>query len=117
MIALTLPFPPSTNNLFINVGKFRVVSKRYKAWREEAGVALKAQQPNRLGGYYTLGLTLHPPTRAARDLDNFIKAVSDLLVAHDVIQGDQFATRITVEWSDLPPKKPGSVRIALEAAA
>ncbi len=116
MIVLTLPFPPSTNNLFINVGKFRVVSKGYKAWRQEAGEALKSQKPNFLMGYYTLSLTLRPPTRAARDLDNFIKAVSDLLVEHRVIAGDHLAQRITAEWSDLPPSKPGSVTITLEAA-
>ena len=32
-VILNLPFPPSTNNLFINVTKGRIPSARYADWR------------------------------------------------------------------------------------
>jgi crossover junction endodeoxyribonuclease RusA len=116
VIVLTLPFPPSTNNLFRNAGKRRIKTDRYTRWITEAGWWLSFHNVPRLSGPYALALTLHPPTRAARDLDNFVKAVSDLLVAHEVIDGDHLARRIVLEWSDIPPAKPGSVTITLEAA-
>ena len=116
MTTLTLPWPPSTNNLFRNAGKRRIKTDHYTRWITEAGWTLATQHPPRLSGRYVLGLTLHPPTRAARDLDNFVKAVSDLLVAHEVIEGDHLAQRITLAWSDDPPAKPGSVTITLEPA-
>jgi Holliday junction resolvase RusA-like endonuclease len=111
-----LPFPPSTNNLFRNAGKRRIKTDHYTRWITEAGWTLANQRPTRLSGPYALALTLHPPTRSARDLDNFIKAVSDLLVAHEVIDGDHLARRIVLKWSDIAPAKPGSVTITLEAA-
>jgi crossover junction endodeoxyribonuclease RusA len=113
---LTLPWPPSTNNLFRNAGKSRIKTDHYTRWITEAGWTLATQHPPRLSGRYVLGLTLHPPTRAARDLDNFVKAVSDLLVAHEVIEGDHLARRIVLEWSDDAPAKPGAVYITLEPA-
>jgi hypothetical protein len=32
VLILTLPAPPTVNNLFINVGRRRAKSKRYRAW-------------------------------------------------------------------------------------
>ena len=40
-LVLHLPFPPSLNNLFINVrGKGRAPSARYAAWRRRATQAM-----------------------------------------------------------------------------
>jgi len=116
VITLTRPFTPTTNNLFMNVGKFRVISKGYKAWREEAGAALKAQHPNKIFGQYVMILVLDAPDKRRRDCTNYIKAPEDLLVSHGVVADDFLAKRVSVEWSDLPPAKPGSVTVKLEAA-
>ena len=34
---LTLPYPPTTNNLFINVGKYRVPSVQAKQYKKVIG--------------------------------------------------------------------------------
>ena len=44
-VIINMPFPPSTNNLFINVTKGRIPSARYADWRQAAGWSLKAQHP------------------------------------------------------------------------
>jgi hypothetical protein len=36
VLILTLPAPPTVSNLFINVGRRRAKSKRYRAWLTEA---------------------------------------------------------------------------------
>jgi len=116
LITLTLPWPVSTNNLFMNAGKRRVITKAYAAWRTLAGKALDDQRPTPLTGPFSMALTLFRPDRIRRDCTNFIKAPEDLLVAHGVVTDDSLAQRVTVEWSNLPPAKPGRVRITLEAA-
>lgn len=119
MIVLLLPFPPGVNNLFANVGKRRVVSKRYAAWRKAAKRGLSSQDPEGqafVTGPFTIAMTFDRPDRRKRDLDGLAKAPLDLLVTMGVIEDDHLAQRITLEWSDAKPAKPGSVTITLEAA-
>lgn len=116
MTSLSLPFPPSTNGLYKNVKGGRVKTARYVAWQVLATLQLRQQRPTPVSGRYRLSLTLDAPDARRRDADNLIKAVSDLLVSQGVISDDHMAQAISVEWSDLPPAKPGRVTIKLEAA-
>lgn len=86
---LTLSWPPSVNNLFLNVAKRgRVPTKEYTAWRKTAGWELKAQRPRKFKAPVEIVVELNPPTRRAFDLDNRNKALLDLLVTHEVIPDD-----------------------------
>lgn len=88
-LRLSLPWPPSTNHLFINAGGKRVTSKDYAAWQREAGWTLQAQRPGKFRGPVTIDIELCPPPKARRfDLDNRSKALLDLLVKHEVIADD-----------------------------
>lgn len=86
MIKIDLTYPPSTNNLFATVGKRRVVSKEYEAWRVENGWEIQKQRPGALRGPVRLDIKLQTGRRA--DASNAIKAIEDLLVTHGVIEGD-----------------------------
>ena len=91
MIALTLPFPPSTNNLFLNGrNKARIKTPRYRAWEAEALVAVRQQLPriNAITGEYNMLLKVKMPRRGRIDVANFEKATSDLLVTAGVISDD-----------------------------
>lgn len=100
MIRLALPFPPSTNNLFSNGGKGhgRYRTPKYKAWEQLASLYIKDTHRASLGAY-TIAIALKPPDNRARDLDNFVKALSDLLVAHGVVKDDSYCRRLTVCWN------------------
>jgi len=87
-VRLALPWPPSTNNLFVNVGNKRVPSRDYTAWRKEAGWTLQAQRPPKFKGAVTIGIELCPAHSRRYDLDNRSKALLDLLVTHNVIADD-----------------------------
>lgn len=106
MITLELPFPPTLNNIF-QVHKGAHLSKKYREWRDEAGWMLRAQNPKSLSGVVSVAVKLVPPDKRVRDLDNAgFKAVIDLLVRHEVIEGDdsRYVRRIEAEWvSDGPP--------------
>ena len=100
----TLPFPPSANNLFVNAGKRgRVRSSRYDLWLNEAGWELKSQRPQKMLGRVAVTIALCPISKRRQDADNLNKAVLDLLVKHQVIEGDdsRFVREVTVRWVDV----------------
>jgi Holliday junction resolvase RusA-like endonuclease len=94
VINLTLPKPPTTNQLYS--GR-RFKTERYRSWIEDAGWTAKAQRPGAIKGRFQL--TIYMPGRA--DLDN-IKAIPDLLKTLGIIEDDspKFMRRITIEAVD-----------------
>ena len=88
MIELRLPLPPSTNNLYITRGKKRVISPKYRAWRDDAGWALIEQKPKPVIGDFDLWLYVEWPDKRRRDIDNSVKACLDLLVSHKLVDDD-----------------------------
>lgn len=97
MIRIELPFPPTVNNLYVNVGRRRVMSARYKAWFTLASTAIKGSHRQGVGPY-ALNICLKRPDKRRRDLGNLEKAVSDLLVECGVIRDDSLCERITLQW-------------------
>jgi crossover junction endodeoxyribonuclease RusA len=89
-----LPFPPSLNNIFtqgVVRGKVRrFPSKRYKAWREEAVIRLRANWRTRppFPVPVVVKLELVPRDARPRDADNFAKPVLDALVEARVLVDD-----------------------------
>ena len=102
-IVLSLPMPPSTNNLFANSshgGRFK--TEEYDAWLTEAGWRIQAQKPGRIVGPYSIEINVsRPHTKRRMDLANREKAISDLLVKHHVIADDSLCERLTMAWT--PP--------------
>ena len=78
-IRLTLPFPPSLNNLY-NTNRFgqRQLSIRGKAYKSEVLNLCFAFKVKPLSGDLKLNLTAFRP-RKIGDLDNLLKAVQDSL--------------------------------------
>lgn len=116
MIVLHIPYPPSANNLYKNIRRGRAKTARYKAWLNEAGWEVKAQHPGKIAGRYILTILATPPDRRARDADNLIKPVSDLLKACGVIEDDRLAKSVSAGWSDVPATKGAKVRVCVEPA-
>jgi len=105
MINIDLPFPPSLNNLFVNVpGRGRVTSKRYASWKRVAQTEILAQRGgmavSRMGGPIDMTITLQRRGRRM-DIDNAAKAVIDVLVSMAVIDDDRNVERLTLQWGDV----------------
>lgn len=116
MTVLTLPYPPTANNLYRNLPKGgRVKTGHYNAWLHEAGWSIKAQHPSRIIGRYMLTIIADAPDRRARDVDNLIKPVSDLLKKAGVIEEDSLAKSVMAAWSDVPATKGAGIRVMVEA--
>jgi Holliday junction resolvase RusA-like endonuclease len=102
MIVLTLPFPPSTNNLFINTSRGRIRSSKYDEWATEAGWELKRQRPANVVGPVSLMFEFQSGRdKRKRDITNLLKAPEDLLVKFKVIEADDntIVQGISANWS------------------
>ena len=101
-----LPFPPSVNALYRAVGGRSILSAAYRAWKIEAGKVLNSQRPRKFIGPVSVEVTLCPPNKRRRDIDNAgFKAVLDLLVSHQIIQGDDSTVvrSIKASWVESGP--------------
>ena len=106
---LELSFPPSVNNLFPTMGKKRVPSREYTQWRSLNGWNLKQLKPPKFAGQVNVWIDLIAPDRRRRDAGNYEKAITDLLVEHGIIAGDdsRFVKRVSTGWVD--GNSPGAV--------
>ncbi len=103
MIVVTLPFPPSTNNLFINTSRGRIRSSKYDEWATEAGWELTRQRPAKSVGPVSLLFEFQlNRDRRKRDITNLLKAPEDLLVKFGVIEADDntIVKEISARWSE-----------------
>jgi len=86
---ILLPWPPSANNMFVNVrGRGRVKSADYTKWRDDAGWLLKSQRPHKFTAPVLVTIELCSPNKRPFDIDNRNKGILDLLVEHQVIPDD-----------------------------
>ena len=103
-VRIELPMPPSVNAAYANGGNKRGRHKTptYTAWEALAGSCVK--DSHRAGyGPYSLSICLRRPDKRRRDLGNFEKVVSDLLVAHGVVKDDSLCERLSMQWdANLP---------------
>lgn len=103
MIVFDLPYPPTTNNLFINVRRGRIRSQKYDSWIQEAGCEIMRQRPRKIDGPVSLNYEfqeVHKVNRK-RDLGNLEKATTDLLVKHGIIEADDgsIVREIALKWN------------------
>lgn len=95
-------WPPSTNALYRNAPRVgRVKTRDYKTWLNAAGWQLKEQRVGHVSGPYFLHLALaRPKDKRRRDIDNRIKAASDLLVSLGITDDDAKAEDCRVFYDD-----------------
>ncbi len=98
-VTFRVPLPPSVNALYRNVpGRGRVKTPKYSAWIKSAGWEVISQRPAKLSGSYSVKYSLCRPDNRRRDAENYIKALSDLLVRLQIVEDDSRAVSTTVAW-------------------
>ncbi len=81
-LVLTLPFPPSVNTYWRNTQRGTLVSAKGRVFRANAIAAVYEQlkrRPKAIESDVFVSVKLYPPTKQARDIDNFLKAPFDAL--------------------------------------
>lgn len=108
---VTVPAPPSTNDLFNKGRRGWYKTPAYKQWRKDAGWTLVAQRPARVLGRVLIFVAVERGQyQRSADIDNCIKALFDLLVEHCVIQDDSLVVGFAASW--VPPDPDGGPRHA-----
>lgn len=117
-LVLILPMPPSVNALYSTNfrTKRRFASKAYEGWAAEAGWKIKPQiaphpRPCIPGPVSVTYEFARFPDRRQRDLLNFEKGLTDLLVKYEVIGDDSLIQEATLRWSSLPA---GQARVSIK---
>jgi crossover junction endodeoxyribonuclease RusA len=95
-----LPFPPSVNGIWRGgKGGRHYLSAKYKAWKDAAGLMLRAQAGNKhISGPYAVEIQASRPDKRRRDIDNLIKPVLDLLSLMNVTSDDSECQLVSAEW-------------------
>ena len=105
MIELILPFPPTVNHYLIKSvrhqkGKSFVhvnVSKKGMIYQSQVlGVALQKRAVKRLDCRLRVDITLFPPDKRRRDLDNYPKVLLDSLTKAGVWEDDEQIDKLTI---------------------
>lgn len=114
MSTFTLPYPPSANRIWRNVGGKTLKSAEYRQWLSVAIPTIIHQRPEPVAGKYDLTVVATRPDNRGRDLDNLLKPVSDAIVQAGVVHDDQHVQNITIGWSEEGPIKGGAILVVVE---
>jgi len=112
---LTLPFPPSVNRYWRHVGPRVLVSREGRRYRESVRTLLAAARPepgtSTFRGRLDMVVTLHPPDRRRRDIDNSMKGLLDALEHAGVYADDSQIDHLTIDRGEVVPGGSCSVHI------
>lgn len=97
-----VPFPPSVNQYWrfvrMRFGARVLISRRGRSFREQVVMSLRCHFDSftPLDQRLRVHLTLHPPDKRKRDLDNFTKALLDALTHAGVWNDDEQIDELTI---------------------
>lgn len=109
---ITLPYPPSANRYYRNVGRRTLISREGRAYRDKVRAILPTGLTTPFAGPLAVYVDVFPPDRRRRDLDNTQKALLDALQYGGVYQDDSQIARLHIERRDVV--KDGKVLVRIE---
>ena len=117
MISLSLPAPPSLNSSYANLpGRGRIASRALKSWKKEAGLRILLQKPGKIVGWFQFEATIQRmPRQKCADIDNRIKHLVDICVAHGVVDDDKLMVSVKGTW--VSPGAGDACRVTISPAS
>jgi crossover junction endodeoxyribonuclease RusA len=86
---IRLPWPPSVNRAWRNVGNRTLLSREARAYRRQAVLELMAQNAKKIGGRKCrVEITVFAPDNRRRDIANLEKQLSDAMQTYGVFDDD-----------------------------
>lgn len=105
-LSFRVPRAPSVNAIYRNVargdgkGSGRIKTKEYTKWISAAALVIRAQGVKQIRGRASASYHIPVKDRRKRDIGNFEKPLSDLLVAAGVIEDDSLLDNIELRRID-----------------
>lgn len=114
-IEIYLPWPPSVNRYYAHTRNGVYIGKRGKAYRSAVGEAVSEQTGGlMLECNLIVEVTLFPPDKRARDLDNYMKGLLDALTHAELWEDDRLIDQLFIYRGAIV--KDGSVRVEINEA-
>jgi crossover junction endodeoxyribonuclease RusA len=110
-ISFRLPYPPSMNHYWRRVGNKTIISRGGREYRVKV-VSLLADFSEPLQGPLKIVISLRPPDRRRRDVDNVLKPMLDAIQHGGVYVDDSQIVDLQITKGE--PAKDGFVDIQLE---
>lgn len=95
-IKITLPYPPSVNHYWGQVGSKKFLGKKGKEFREAVIIAVYNARQGALNGRLHMEVYLYPPDNRKRDVDNILKPLLDALEHASVYENDSQIDKLCV---------------------
>ena len=99
----TLPFPPSVNRLWRNIGNRTILSREAREYRQTVKEILDYERFDTLHGPLAVTIHVFPPDRRRRDIDNLQKALLDSLQHAGAFVDDSQIERLSIERFGIHP--------------
>lgn len=93
---LKIPFPPSVNGYWRSFRGRQILSKRAREYR--AKVVKAVASVGKVDGPCSVIITLHPPDKRRRDVDNYSKAILDALTHAGIWDDDSQVKQLVIGW-------------------
>lgn len=111
MLQFELPFPPSTNHIWRHFRGRTFLSAAGRRFRQRVCAILQSAGVHPMAGKLCCSVTVYPPDRRRRDLDNLLKSLLDALQHGGAFPDDsQIVWLITLKAT---PVKGGRVLVQL----
>ena len=95
-----LPYPPSANRIWRTHKGRTLLSKNARDYRKAVTWCLRTAQAIRLEGRLSVEITVHPPDKRRRDIDNVVKPILDALQYAGLYDDDSQIDRLLVQRSE-----------------
>ncbi|TVQ34033.1 MAG: RusA family crossover junction endodeoxyribonuclease [Phycisphaeraceae bacterium] len=113
-LKITLPYPPSVNNMYRRTHwGGTALTDRAQRYKHSAAVIVMAEWGSRrtITGPVRVVITLHPPDRRRRDVDNTSKMICDALERGGVVANDSQIAPLVIDRGE--PCKDGMVVVEI----
>jgi crossover junction endodeoxyribonuclease RusA len=104
MISLKLPYPPSVNHYWGQVGSRKFLGKKGKEFREEVFLCALNARKGALNGRLEVKVYLYPPDKRKRDIDNVLKSLLDALEHAGVYENDSQIDKLCITRREVVPQ-------------
>ena len=96
MIKLKLPYPPSVNHYWGQVGSKKFLGKKGKEFREAVFLCSLNARQGVLNGRLEVKVYLYPPDKRKRDIDNVLKSLLDAMEHASIYENDSQIDKLCI---------------------
>lgn len=114
MITLELPYPPSVNHYWRYAGRHLYLSREGRNFRERVTQIVLGQEIQCIARdrHLFLSVTIHPPDRRRRDIDNILKGLLDAMQHARLYEDDSQIKKLLAEMRE--PVAGGKILATIE---